>query len=50
MDHNDKVKQIEDLADKAAKATKSEDALRFSQSACNLVHVLQTLEGKYDKK
>ena len=31
----DKSKEVEMLIDKAAKADKSEDALRFSQAACN---------------
>lgn len=31
----DKNKEIELLIDKAAKAESSEDALRFSQAACN---------------
>jgi hypothetical protein len=30
-----KREEIESLIDKAAKAEKSEDALRFSQAACN---------------
>jgi hypothetical protein len=31
----DKSKEVAELIDKAAKAEKSEDALRFSQAACN---------------
>ena len=31
----DKSKEVETLIDKAAKAEKSEDAMRFSQAACN---------------
>jgi hypothetical protein len=32
------IQNIEILADKAAKTEKSEDALRFSQAACNLAN------------
>ena len=32
---SDKSKEIEALIDKASKAEKSEDAMRFSQAACN---------------
>ena len=35
-----KVKEIEELIDKAAKADKSEDALRFSQAACNAANAV----------
>ena len=34
----DKSKEVEVLIDKAAVAAKSEDALRFSQAACNVAH------------
>lgn len=37
---NDKTKQVEELIDKAAKAEKSEDALRFSQAACNSANAI----------
>jgi hypothetical protein len=37
-------KQVELLIDKAAKAEKSEDALRFSQAACNAANALCGLE------
>lgn len=36
----DKTKEVETLADKAAKADKSEDALRFSQAACNVANAM----------
>ena len=36
----DKSQQIEVLIDKAAKAEKSEEALRFSQAACNVANAL----------
>ena len=36
----DKSKEVEDLIDKAAKAEKSEDALRFSQAACNAANAM----------
>jgi len=35
-----KDNEIETLIDKAAKAEKSEDALRFSQAACNAANAL----------
>ena len=35
--------EIEELAEKASKAEKSENALRFSQAALNLAHVKATL-------
>jgi hypothetical protein len=31
----DKTKEIETLIDRAAKSEKSEDAMRFTQAACN---------------
>lgn len=37
---NDKTKEVEELIDKAAKAAKSEDALRFSQAACNAANAM----------
>lgn len=37
---NDKSKEVEALIDKAAKADKSEDALRFSQAACNAANAM----------
>lgn len=36
----DKTKEVETLIDKAAKADKSEDALRFSQAACNAANAM----------
>jgi len=36
----DKSKEVEQLIDKAAKAEKSEDALRFSQAACNAANAM----------
>ena len=38
MDNKDKINvndQVKALVDKAAKADKSDDALKFSQAACN---------------
>lgn len=35
-----KTEQIETLIDKAAAAEKSEDALRFSQAACNAANAM----------
>lgn len=37
---NDKSKEVELLIEKAAKAEKSEDALRFSQAACNAANAM----------
>lgn len=39
-----KQKEIETLIDKAAKADKSEDALRFSQAACNVSNAMCGIE------
>lgn len=36
----DKTKEIEALIDKAAQCMKSEDALRFSQAACNVANAM----------
>lgn len=36
----DKSKEVETLIDKAEKAEKSEDALRFSQAACNAANAM----------
>ena len=36
----DKSKEVETLIDKAADALKSEDALRFSQAACNAANAM----------
>lgn len=41
----DMNKEIESLIDKAAKASKSEDALRFSQAACNAANALCALSN-----
>jgi hypothetical protein len=41
----DKTKEIESLIDKAAKAEKSEDAIRFSQAACNAANALCALKA-----
>lgn len=40
----DKTKQVEELIDKAAKADKSEDAVRYSQAACNVANSLCSLK------
>lgn len=36
----DKTKEIENLIDKAAKADKSDDALKFSQAATNAANAM----------
>lgn len=40
----DKSKEVETLIDKAAKAAKSEDALRFSQAACNAANAMNAVK------
>lgn len=44
-----KDKEIETLIDKAAKTEKSEDALRFSQAACNSANALCALKIAHEK-
>ena len=36
---------VEELVKKASKADKSEDAMRFSQSACNVCNVMAVLDN-----
>jgi hypothetical protein len=43
-------KRVELLIDKAAKAEKSEDALRFSQAACNAANALCSLKSVRPKE
>ena len=42
---NDKTKEVEQLIDKAAKSEKSEDALRFSQAACNAANAMCSVKS-----
>lgn len=42
---SDKTKEVEQLIDKAANAEKSEDAIRFSQAACNSANALCALKA-----
>lgn len=42
---NDKAKEIQTLIEKAAKAEKSEDAMRFSQAAVNAANALAVLHN-----
>ena len=42
MDGN--VEKVNDLIKKASATEKSEDAMRFSQSALNCVHAIQVLQ------
>jgi hypothetical protein len=44
MNYEEKVKQVSLLIEKAAKAEKSEDALRFSQAACNSANAMCALK------
>jgi hypothetical protein len=39
------IENVEALVNKAAKADKSEDAMRFSQAACNAANALRCLTG-----
>ena len=41
----DVSKQIEGLVSKAAKVEKSEDAMRFSQAACNSANAMAVLDN-----
>jgi len=41
---NEVKKQVEAMVDKAAKAEKSDDALKFSQAALNAAHALRVLQ------
>lgn len=41
---SEETQQVEELIDKAAKAVKSEDAVRFSQAACNAANALCSLK------
>lgn len=42
----DKKTEVENLIDKAAKADKSDDAMRFSQAACNAVNAIVTFNNE----
>jgi hypothetical protein len=44
MSNDDKRKEIEQLIVKAAQAEKSEDAMRFSQAACNAANAMCTVK------
>jgi hypothetical protein len=41
----DNIKHIDKLLEKAAKATDSGDAMRFSQAACNAANALCALKA-----
>ena len=43
-------KYIEELIEKASKAEKSEDAMRFAQAACNAGNAVAVLENLAKKK
>ena len=45
----DKTTEVETLIDKAAKADKSEDALRFSQAACNAANAMCAVKAVQSK-
>ena len=42
--NNDKTSAVEILIRKAAEADKSDDAMRFSQAACNAANALASLK------
>lgn len=42
-DNTNKRKEVEMLIDKAANADKSEDAMRFSQAACNAASAMRCI-------
>lgn len=42
---NENEKAVDSLIQKAAKAEKSEDAMRFSQAACNAANAMCGLRG-----
>lgn len=42
--------RIESLIEKSAKAEKSEDAMRFSQAACNAANALAVVDDKKRNK
>ena len=48
MDTNEE--KINELIEKAAKSEKSEDAMRFSQSALNCSHAMQVLRQLTDQE
>lgn len=45
----DKSKEVAALIDKAAQAEKSEDALRFSQAACNAANAMCAVKAAESK-
>ena len=42
---NELVKAVEEMIEKAAKAEKSDDALKFSQAACNAANAMCSLNN-----
>lgn len=48
--NNDKGNEVDSLIEKAAKAVKSEDALRFSQAACNAANAMCALKVARNKE
>ena len=47
---NDKTQQVEELIDKAAKSDNSQDAIRYSQAACNAANALCALKAATTKQ
>ena len=40
---NELAKEVENLINKASRAEKSDDALKFSQAACNAINAMRTM-------
>lgn len=45
MDVKELAKAVESMIEKAAKADKSDDALKFSQAACNAANAMAQLKN-----
>lgn len=43
MNHETLQKSVESMVEKASKAEKADDALKFSQAACNAANAMNTL-------
>ena len=48
MSNEEKMKAVQILVNQAAKSNKSDDALRFSQAACNVANAYTAI-GNWDK-
>jgi hypothetical protein len=45
MTNDDKRREVEQLINKAASTERSEDALRFSQAACNVANAMCAIKN-----